>query len=85
MNKTWENHEKYRTDLLKFTGLVFCTPCCGIIFEQLVHGFSPSLGLIVRFLISLSLFLVGSIFIAQSRIVIYNLDEEIFYAKFNNE
>lgn len=85
MNKTWENHEKYRADLLKFVGIILCTPFCGIIFEQLVHGFYPSFELLIRSFIALTLVFAGLKFIARSRIVIYNLDKEISHAKLNSK
>lgn len=77
MNRTWENHEKLRSDLFKLIGITLCTPFCAIVLDQLVNGFNFAGDFIPRVMASLWLLKKGIPFLEEAIDISYILDKKV--------
>jgi hypothetical protein len=68
---------KYNSDLLKLTGIAFCSPICSMTFNFLVFGtgfIELDVILLLRISFSLALLLIGIFLLTRARQILEDID-----------
>jgi hypothetical protein len=74
MRVTYEFTEKFRAEVLKHLGYVLCTPCCLIILKAILLELSFSVNILISFVISFLMLIVGVRCVCQGYSAMEKLD-----------
>lgn len=75
MRVTYEFTEKFRAEVLRHIGYVFCTPFCLIILKWFLLEWGFDVSIVISFTISLALLVVGIRCVYQGYYAMQKLDK----------
>ena len=82
MLRTWESildyekSEKYRAEIIKHGGYVFCSPACILVLNVILGVIEFNFAFITSTLVSAGLLVAGIYMVNKSYKIIYNIDRK---------